>query len=185
MSRHTSPRTDWVWRVLLASTLAWSAGCAGSSPGPSGGGANATTSADDTAEGGEAVALESERTLAEEDSSVDVTAPSETLRMTESGQPRPDGAAPTDLEDEDSVAPRASLALLRQLERVEGGLPQALSAGRCADAGGIRDHICALASRVCTLAGSEPENEMLDSRCEDARRRCQSATTRVAERCGG
>jgi hypothetical protein len=48
----------------------------------------------------------------------------------------------------------------------------------CGHAGLLRDNICALAERICSLSPAT------DRRCREARASCQSARTRVAAACG-
>jgi hypothetical protein len=102
-------------------------------------------------------------------------------------QARPAGDGPGALGrppgDQRSAALAASEAELRRQEHELGGAMAGAQGVDCARAFLLRDNICALAARICKLAGSDPTDASAPVRCEDARGRCQSARTRVAGPC--
>ena len=58
-----------------------------------------------------------------------------------------------------------------------------LASPDCGRAGDLRDAICDLAERICTISDDNPEHEDVVDQCTDGRSRCDTARTRVGDRC--
>jgi hypothetical protein len=83
-------------------------------------------------------------------------------------------------------ADQARLTAQQELERSSHALDGLLAAEArpldCTRAAQLRDNICSLAERICTLGARPPEDP---SACADARTRCKSARDRVLSSCPG
>jgi hypothetical protein len=53
----------------------------------------------------------------------------------------------------------------------------------CDAARDLRDRICDLGERICSIAGDHPDDHVTEDRCEDGRDRCERARRRVDDRC--
>jgi hypothetical protein len=58
------------------------------------------------------------------------------------------------------------------------------SALDCDAADRIKDRICELAGRICSIAERHPADESVGEKCTDGQARCERATNDVANRCG-
>lgn len=53
----------------------------------------------------------------------------------------------------------------------------------CDSARDLRDRICELGNRICTIANEHPDDRVTEDRCEDGQDRCERARRRVDDRC--
>lgn len=53
----------------------------------------------------------------------------------------------------------------------------------CDAARDLRDRICGLGDRICSIANDHPDDHVTEDRCEDGRDRCERARRRVDDRC--
>lgn len=53
----------------------------------------------------------------------------------------------------------------------------------CDSARELRDRICELGNRICTIANEHPDDRVTEDRCEDGQDRCERARRRVDDRC--
>lgn len=58
-----------------------------------------------------------------------------------------------------------------------------LSSVDCDSARDLRDRICELGDRICSIASDHPDDHVTEDRCEDGRDRCERARRRVDDRC--
>jgi hypothetical protein len=58
-----------------------------------------------------------------------------------------------------------------------------LSSVDCDSARDLRDRICELGDRICSIANDHPDDHVTEDRCEDGRDRCERARRRVDDRC--
>jgi hypothetical protein len=105
--------------------------------------------------------------------------PSEAARGTSSAAPG-ELRAPTSLRPE--VANLDLAAAERALTEAERQLSDTVRAAApdCEHARGLRDRICELAARICQLVEADPSAK---NHCDDGRKRCSSASTKVATQC--
>jgi len=89
---------------------------------------------------------------------------------------------PTSLREDISTmsAARATAALADASRAFDDSL--ALATPDCPTARTLRDRICELSARICTLSQTEPTPE-LASACTDGRTRCNKAKERVGASC--
>ncbi|NMB76393.1 MAG: hypothetical protein GYA21_14845 [Myxococcales bacterium] len=73
-------------------------------------------------------------------------------------------------------------ALRQKLGELDGSL-SASPTPDCPHLCELSATICQLGERICAIAGRRPELPDLSSRCQDARKSCDSARTRVAKTC--
>ena len=52
----------------------------------------------------------------------------------------------------------------------------------CAQVEALHSNICALAARICQIAGGQPEGSPVRARCDDGKARCKSAGERARAR---